>query len=66
MQVLTTAPCSPQVRAQQGHPEWGEHACMQVLTTAPCSPQVRAQQGHPEWGEHAAWLLEEPGRLQVR
>jgi DNA topoisomerase III len=27
---------------------------------------VRAQQGHPERGEHAAWLLEEPGRLQVR
>ena len=40
--------------------------CMQVLTTAPRVPQVRAQQGHPEWGEHAAWLLEEPGRLQVR
>ena len=53
------------VRALRGHPEWGEHA-LQVLTTAPCSPQVRAQQGHPEWGEHAAWLLEEPGRLQVR
>jgi hypothetical protein len=40
MQVLTTAPLSPQVRHGL-EPEFIGSVCMQVLTTAPLSPQVR-------------------------